>query len=367
MSADEALAAVAGPQAGAAAQDGQAGALAMRLFLAGLAAAELMSVHLGQRLGLYRALAGGPTTAAELAGRAGIGARYAREWLEQQAAAGIVVTSDDRFELPDGHRQVLVDDAGPLSTSAMAALAATGIPPVLSILVDAYRAGRGVPSDAYGAAFREAQAGLNRPVFARELVRWVRATMPDVHQRLRRPGAAVADVGCGAGWSTIALAKSYPAAEVHGLDVAADALARARANAERAGAARIAFTVQDVTASVATGRYDLVCLLDALHDMPYPVRVLEACRRMLAPGGCLLLAEPKAAERFTAPADEVERFLYAISVLHCLPVGLCGPDAAGTGAVIRPGTVRQYGLAAGFSRIAELPVSHRFYRLYRLD
>jgi SAM-dependent methyltransferase len=360
-----------------AAGDGAAGdaqALAMRLFLASLAAAELMTVYLGLRLGLYDTLATGSADAAALAARAGVGARYAREWLEQQAAAGIVTVDDPlapadrrRYRLPEGHRQALVEGAGPVSVGPLAALPIGAIAPVLPRLMEAMRDGTGVPYRTYGEALRDAHAGMNRPVFERELPAWIRRALPDVHERLCRRGAGVADIGCGAGWSSIALAAAYPDADVHGFDLEPEAVGAAQANARDRGGPRLRFAVQDVTQAAGPRRYDLVCVFDALHDMPQPVEVLRACRALLADGGCVLLMEPRVGDRFTAPSGEVERFLYAVSVLHCLPVGLADSPSAGTGTVMRATMVRRYAIAAGFRAVTVLPVEHRFHRLYRLD
>lgn len=100
--------------------------------------------------------------------------------------------------------------------------------------------------------------------------------------------------------------------------------------------------------------------------MPDPVSLLRSCRELLAKGGCVLLMEPRVRERFTAPADDTERSLYAVSLLHCLPVGLSEPDSVATGTVMRLDTVRAYAEDAGLT-LTVLPVEHRFHRLYRLD
>ncbi|MDO3702924.1 class I SAM-dependent methyltransferase [Micromonospora sp. C28SCA-DRY-2] len=371
----------------------QAQALGGRLFQASLAAAELMTVYLGVRLGLYEALAKGPATAAEFADRAGVAPRYATEWLEQQAAAGIVTVDDvtvpadrRRFTLPEGHRLALTDTGGPWSVAPLSVLPVGGIAPALPRLAEAMRAGTGVPADAYGEALRAAQAGMNRSVFTDQLPGWLRTALPDVHQALRRPGAAIADVGCGTGTSTLVLARTYPLARVHGFDRDADALATARAAVPAAAAERVRFSVANLAADAVdpadpadavdpadpadpagAGRFDLVCVLDALHDMARPVQVLAACRALLKPTGAVLLMEPRAAERFTAPADETERFIYTVSLLHCLPQSLVDEGSVGTGAVLRPETVRRHATAAGFARVTVLDVAHRFHRLYRLD
>jgi hypothetical protein len=112
--------------------------------------------------------------------------------------------------------------------------------------------------------------------------------------------------------------------------------------------------------------YDLVCVFDALHEMARPVEVLRACRAMRAPDGTVLVMDAKVAERFTAPADEIERFQYATSVLHCLPACLAEQPSAGTGTVMRVETVRDYARRAGFADVRLVPVEERFHRLYRL-
>jgi 2-polyprenyl-3-methyl-5-hydroxy-6-metoxy-1,4-benzoquinol methylase len=182
---------------------------------------------------------------------------------------------------------------------------------------------------------------------------------------MRADGGKVADVGCGAGWSSIILAREYPEARVDGFDVDPCSVADAKANAEAAGVAdRVDIQVRDAADPALSGTYDLVCVFDSLHDMPRPVEVLRSCRRLRADGGSVLLLEPKAAHAYTAPGDEVERFLYAVSVLHCLPVGMSEQPSASTGTLLRPDTLRDYARAAGFTDVEILPVQHRFHRLY---
>ena len=353
----------------------QASAIASRLFLASLATAELMTVYLGLRLGLYDALAAsGPLTVAGLGTGAGIDERYAQEWLEQQAAAGLVEVDDterpagDRvYTLPSGHAEALTRPDSPYSVAPMALLPVGGIAGVLPLLLDAYRTGGGVAYCAFGGDLRGGAGGLNQAVFMHHLPGWIRRALPDVHGRLAA-GASIADVACGSGWSSIALARAYPAATVHGFDLDPRSVADARGNAAAAGVGdRVGFAVRDAAEPDLAGRYDLVCLFDALHDMAQPVAVLRACRSLRREdGGCVLLMEPRAAERAAAPADEIERFLYAVSVLHCLPVGRSEQPSAATGTVLRPAAVQALAREAGFDRAVPLPVEHRFHRLYRL-
>jgi 2-polyprenyl-3-methyl-5-hydroxy-6-metoxy-1,4-benzoquinol methylase len=353
----------------------EARALALRLFMASLATAELMAAYLGIKLGLYTALSAGPANAGELAHRSGVAPRYVREWLEQQAAAGFVRVEDASkpatervFQLPPGHAEALTCPDSPNWIAPMTVLPVGGLAPVLPLLLDAYRAGTGVPYSAYGDDFRGGQAGLNRSIFLEQLAPWIRSHLSDVHRTLLRPGGRIADVACGAGWSTIALSLAYPRAHVVGLDLDAASIADAQRNAKASGLeARVSFELRDAADPQLQGQFDLVCIFDSLHDMPQPVGVLAACNALRRPGAPVFLMEPRAAEHFGAPASEIERFLYAVSLLHCLPVGLHASCSAGTGTVLRPDTLRSYALEAGFAKLTVLPAEHRFHRLYRLD
>ncbi len=360
------------------AQGGVAGsesrALAVRLFRAMLATQELLSTYLGVRLGLYDDLAGaGPATPPGLARRAGIAPRYAREWLEQQAVAGLLAVddatrpADERvYRLPDAHAPVLTVSDDPLSMVSLAVLPLGGIARALPRLLAAYGAGGGVPDAEFGDDWRSGHSGANRSLFARSLVPWIRRFLPDVDARLR-DGGAVADVACGAGWAGIALAKAYPGVRVTGLDLDARTLAAARRNAAESGVAgRVVFEVRDAADPGLGGGFDLVCVFDALHEMARPVEVLRSCRALRAAEGAVVVMDARVAEAFQAPADEVERFQYATSVLHCLPACLAEQPSAGTGTVLRVATVRAYAASAGFADVEVIPVDDRFHRLYRL-
>jgi len=352
---------------------GSAQALSVRLFSAGQAAAELMTVYLGLQLGLYPALAKGPATAPELAARARIAPRYAREWLEQQAVAGIVTVNDcaaapdsRRYTLPPGHAEALTDPGSPFSIAPLVVLPIGGLASVMPQLIDAYRTGRGVPYASYVTALKGAQGDLNRSVFEHFLPGWIAQTMPDVHAALKAGGARIADVACGSGWSSIALARAYPGARVDGVDLDPGCVADAQRNIAHAGmAGRVTVAARDAADHGRSGQYQLVCVFDALHDMAQPVRVLRACRELLAPGAALLLMEPNVGDRFTVPAPDTERFQYAVSVLHCLPIGMAGQPSAATGTVMRPDRLCAYAAEAGL-RARALPVRHAFHRLYRL-
>ncbi|HLU73934.1 MAG TPA: class I SAM-dependent methyltransferase [Nonomuraea sp.] len=348
--------------------------LADRLFGSAVGALELFSVYLGSELGLYRALhEQGPRTPDELARDAGIAPRYAREWLEQQAVAGLLDVDEPpggerRFALPPEHARVLLHADDPACVAPFGHLLA-GIGGVLDQVVRAYRTGEGVPYSAYGRAFRHGQGHINRPAFTHELTgEWLRA-LPDVGERLRTsPEPRIADVACGQGWSTLALARAFPNARVDGVDLDDASVADARANAEEAGLGdRVRVRRADAATLPETGPYDLVVILEALHDLARPVEALRAMREALADGGAVLVGDERVPDTFTAPGGEVERMMYGWSVTHCLPAQLVEEPTAATGTVLRAPVVREHAAAAGFARCTVLPVENDFFRFYRLD
>ena len=344
-----------------------ADALVERLFTAALGTFDLAGVYLGDRLGWYRSLADdGPATPDELADRTGTDARYAREWLEQQAVGGILeVDGDHRFSLSEAHASVLVD---PESITLMAPLArmTTAAIGQLPRLVDAYRSGAGIPWEAYGADMREGQASFNRPALTHLLGREWLPAVSDVHERLEAdPPARVADIGCGEGWSTLAVARAYPRTRVVGIDLDAPSIEAARRHAADAGMAD-AVEFRHADASALDEPVDLALIIEAVHDMSNPVPVLRAVREALVEGGSLIVVDERVADAFTAPGDEIERFMYGWSITTCLPDGRSREPSVATGTVMRPETLRRYAGEAGFGAVEVLPVENDFFRFYRL-
>jgi len=348
------------------------GAFAEGLFGATLGTLELTMAYLGRRLGLYRALHGSPRTSAELASAAGVDERYAREWLEQQAVAGVVHVDDAssaaaerRYSLPEEHALVLLDEEHPAYSGALADVIG---PLVLSVdlVADAFRTGAGVPFAAY--ALHDMQAGFTRPMFASSLVAEWFPALPDLHARLEAgEPLRVADFGCGEAWAAIYLAEAYPNITVDGFDLDDASVAQARKHAAARGVSdRVRIEVQDVTDPAFTGTYDLVMATEVIHDLADPVGALSAMRRLAGDRGSVLIVDENAAETFDAPGDEVQRLLYGFSVLHCLPAGRNHEHSAATGTVMRPATFEGYAREAGFHSVQILPVDHPFFRLYRL-
>jgi SAM-dependent methyltransferase len=347
--------------------------VAERLFGSLLGTVEVMSVYLGDRLGWYRSLStDGPATADELAARTGTQPRYAREWLEQQAVCGLLGVKSDggpearRYEIPASTAEVMTD-ANSLAYLAPVGRMFAAVGPALPRLLEAYRNGGGVSWDELGADARESQADANRPWYEQKLAPAL-AGVPEVHGALAAPGARLLDVGCGAGWSSIALARAYPEATVLGVDIDPPSVDMATANAAEAGLGeRVRFICQDASA-LPEDTFDVAFAFECVHDMPRPVDVLGAVRRSLAPGGSLVVMDEAVAEEFAPNGDELERLMYGFSLFVCLPDGLSSSPSAGTGTVMRPSTLRGYGQAAGFDGFDVLPIEgFGFWRFYHLS
>lgn len=347
---------------------GTADEIAERVLSAALGTMDILAIALGDRLGYYRYLAGnGAVTVSEFAAGTGSEERYAREWLEQQAVTGLLETDGASFRLPPGAAEVLADPEclnylAPLARQ----LAAAAVQ--LPAIADAHRNGGGVPWMNYGEDMRESQADLNRPGFQQFLGSEWLEYLPDIVERLQSaPPARVADVGCGAAWSAIALATQYPLAYVDAFDIDPETVELARKNVTAAGLEeRITVHCADI-GSVRSGQFDLITAFECLHDMPYPVQVLQDMGRLIAPEGAIMIVDMKVADEFTAPGDDIERLMYGFSILICLVDSMSAEGSAATGTVFRRPVLEDYARQAGFSRVRTLPVRHDMWRFYRLD
>jgi 2-polyprenyl-3-methyl-5-hydroxy-6-metoxy-1,4-benzoquinol methylase len=347
-------------------------ALADRLFESELRTLELYTIYIGERLGLYRALLeGGPATSAELARRTGTNERYIREWLEHHAASALLAVEDQRtdplarrYSLPPEHAPVLADPDD-LDFGAYRSIDLVRHGRTLPSLVDAFRTGAAPPPLSWEP---EGRAEFNRALFLNLMgTKWLPA-IPDVDTRLRaEPPARIADVACGTGWSSIAMAKAYPRIAIDAFDLDEESIAAARRNARDEGVTdRVTFRVSDAAESATTDRYDLVTIFEALHDMSRPVDALRTARMALLDGGSVLVADERVEDEFTAPAPMLERHSYGWSVISCLPGAMGDPLTAATGAVMRPSTLQRYATAAGFREVDVLGVETGPFRFYRL-
>ena len=350
-------------------------ALVERLLASAAGVFAVFSIYLGDRLGYYQDLAQqGASTSTELATRTSTHERYAREWLEQQTVAGILEVEDAavdaaarRFRLPPGHAEVLTDRDSLNYLTPLAQLLVGATRPLDAVL-HAYRTGGGVPYGAYGVDLREGQAAMNRTMFLQQLGHEWLPALPDLHARLHAdPPARVADIGCGAGWSSIGIAQAYATVQVDGYDLDPPSVDLARSNAAAVGLSeRVQFHIRDASDPALAGQYDLVTALECVHDLSDPVGALRAMRTLARDDGTVLIVDERVGDTFTATGNEVEWMMYGWSVLHCLPVGMAEQPSAATGTVMRTDTLRRYAREAGFSDVEVVPIDNYFFRFYRL-
>jgi SAM-dependent methyltransferase len=354
--------------------DKQRDALTGKIFELALAAGEAANIHIGDRLGFYRSLAkDGPASAPELARRTGTSERMVREWLEQQVLGGVLTVDDAStpeekrtFTLPPAHAETLTDERS-LAYIAPLPRMIVGCVAAMPALLEAFRSGGGVPYDAFGPDVIESQADMNRPVLEHVLAQEWLPAVPGVQRKLASGKARVADVGCGAAWSSIAIAKAYPGVRVDGFDLDELSVQLARRNVEEAGVGdRVTVHLRDAGDAEFAGAFDLAIAIECIHDMSRPVEVLSAMRNMLVRGGTAIVADERALDAFTVTDDPMERLFYVFSTLLCLPAGMADTPTAATGTVMRASTLEAYAREAGFQRLEVLPIEHGQFRLYHL-
>lgn len=308
--------------------------------------------HIGDRLGLYKAMAGaGPITPSTLAARTATAERYVREWLSNQAAGGYVVYSpeDGTFELPAEHALVVADEYSPVFLGgAFESIASCYADH--DILVDAFRTGAGVGWQEHDHRLFSGVARLSRPRYAARLVaEWLPA-LDGVVDKLQA-GASVADVGCGHGASTIIMAEAFDRSTFAGIDIHQPSIVAARKAAVEAGVHhRVRFDIATAKQLPGAG-YDLVCLFNCLHDMGDPVGAARHIRQTLAPDGTLLLAEPSAGGRLEDNLNPVGRTHYGLSTVICTPASLAQEVGLGLGAQAGDVQLRAVLRKAGFTHV----------------
>lgn len=275
-------------------------------------------VALGDKLGLYRAMAGqGPLSSTEVAKLAGCAERYVREWLNSQAAAGYVVyhPSSETYELTPEQAMVLANEDSPLF-----------LPPAWEVpasmwfdeekTIEAFRTGRGIGWDEHNPRLYRGVAAFYRNAYQGQLVSdWLPA-LENGTEKLNA-GAKIADVGCGHGHSTIIMAEAFPGSRFWAFDIHPDSIEAARANAKKRGVGdRVTFEVADAKNYPAQG-FDLICFFDCLHDMGDPVGAARHAREALSPNGSIMLVEPYANDRVEDNLNSIGRLYYSASTTLC--------------------------------------------------
>jgi len=309
--------------------------------------------YLGDKLGLYAALAQhGPATSEELARAAGLHERWVREWLHQQAAAGVVLREDGRFLLDAESAEIYgTEESGVFGAGIFEIL--QGLLGTVDRLEASFRTGQGEPYDAFGPLTARGIERMMGPFFRSRLVPEVLPALDGVEQKLRR-GAKVADVGCGAGVALGVMAGAYPESSFHGFDNSRLALGRA----QQRSAEHDNLTIHDTTHRrlEEDGSYDLITTFDCIHDMTHPTETIAAIRRSLAPDGTWFVADVHGHETFEENLSEqpFSGMFYGFSVLCCMRAALSTPDGEGLGTFgFHEGVARRMAAEAGFTRFVK--------------
>jgi SAM-dependent methyltransferase len=316
-------------------------------------------VVMGDKLGLYRALAGsGPLTPAELAERTETTERYVREWLGAQAAGGYVTYDAEtgRYALPPEQAVALTDDSSPAYLPGFFQIALGSVLDSPRI-TETVRKGGGFGWHEHVHDVHEGCERFFRPGYNANLVAAWLPALDGVVEKLER-GARVADLGCGHGASTILMAQAFPRSTFVGSDYHAGSIETARERAKAAGVGdRVRFETAAAAGDIGDG-FDLVTMFDCLHDMGDPVGAGRKVRDMLAPDGTWMIVEPAAGDRVEDNLNPVGRAYYGFSTLLCTPASLSQDVGLALGAQAGEARIREVVETAGFTRfgrVAETP------------
>jgi SAM-dependent methyltransferase len=322
------------------------------------AAMSAVLVVIGDKLGLYKAMAGaGPMTSDELAHATGTHERYVREWLSAQAAGGYITYDADtgRFTLPAEQAFALATEDSPAFVPGFFHVIEAGAK-AEERMTDNFRTGKGLPWGEHASCLFEGTERFFRPGYVANLTSSWLPALEGVVGKLSR-GAKVADVGCGLGASTILMAQAFPASRFFGFDNHTASIEMARLRAREAGVGdRVEFVVASSTSYAGSG-YDLIAHFDCLHDMGDPMAAARYVRHALAPDGTWMVVEPRAGDRLEENLHPLGRVLYAASTLLCVPNSMAGEGVA-LGAQAGESRLRKVALEGGFTRFrraAETP------------
>jgi len=326
-----------------------------------------MLAVLGDRLGLFKDLEEkGPATSAELAARAGINERYAREWLDGMVSAGYLEydPTGRRFTLPTEHVPALAQEAGPFYFGGAHQMLA-GMMAIIDPLTEVFRKGGGVPQSAYSNHMWDGMERFTRGWFDNLLTQqWIPA-MPEVKAKLER-GVRVADVGCGRGRALIKLAQAFPNARYVGYDAFEPTIARAVASAHAAGVGdRVTFKHLDASKALPE-KYDVITTFDVVHDAIDPRGLLRAIRQGLKADGTYVCLDINCSDKLEENSGPLGALFYGFSVFYCMTTSLAGGGAAlGTLGFHEP-KVQELCMEAGFSSVRRVPLENPFNILYEI-
>jgi SAM-dependent methyltransferase len=311
-----------------------------------------LMIHLGDRLGLYRAMADhGPMHSEPLAAATGLHERFVREWLLGQAAAKLLTRHDDgSFELTPEGKAVLVDEEASLAFSAGAFRG--GIEPeVLDRLADSFRTGTGITYEQQGPKAAAGLARMTAPWSRIALVPTILPALDGVVARLAE-GGSVVDVGCGSGVTIATIAEAFPAARCVGYDPSSIAIDQARQLVEAKGLGNVELVGAGGEDLPEEPTFDLVLTFDCLHDMPHPDRTIAAIGRAIRPDGTWLAKDIRSTGTFERDArNPMLALMYSFSVASCLQSAMSAEGGMGLGTLgLHPARLEELARAAGFTR-----------------
>lgn len=321
---------------------------------------------IGDQLGLFKYLAQEPTTSTQLATRANIHERYAREWLHMMASAGYVEydPTSDLFTLPPEHIPVLAQEGSPMFYGGVHQLL-MGLLKSTDLLTQAFRDGEGISPSAYDETTWQGMERLTMGQFDQLLIQSWLPAMPEVQAKLER-GSQVADIGCGHGRALIKLAQTYSNSRYTGYDLFEPVLTRANANAQAAGVAdRVQFRHLDASKGLPE-QYDIITTFDVVHDAASPRQLLQTIRNALRPDGRYVCLEINSSDKKEENVGPRSSFLYGLSLFYCMSTSLHG-HGEGLGTLGLPeGKLREMCLEAGFSSVHRMPIDLPFNILYEI-
>jgi 2-polyprenyl-3-methyl-5-hydroxy-6-metoxy-1,4-benzoquinol methylase len=342
--------------------------LAERIINETNSAVSCLTLYLGHKLDLFNSLRKeGPITSEELSKKTKYSERYMREWLECMTVNGYIdydpITK--RFSISEEYARVLCDRDSISYTIPFVYWAPT-LSLVMDKLLEAFRTGEGIPYSTYGKEVLFAQGEGNRPIFVNDIARWI-SSIPDIENKLRSQGGYVLDVGCGDGWASISLAKSFPLIKIDAIDIDLASINNATDNIKEAGLSdRISVYASSIEKTSLEEKYDLVMTFESVHDMAYPIDALRKMKDVVAENGAVLVGDVKIKDKLEEKNDLAGRLYYNFSVLICLPQSMEHPNSKATGAAMTPSTFKKYAKEAGFSKIEILPIEHFIWHFYRL-
>lgn len=324
-------------------------------------------IHLGDRLGLYAALAEAPMTSDEVAERTGLVERWVREWASNQVAAGLVELDGDRFAMtPEAVAVLASPDHEAYGMGMFHRFPQTM--GALELMPESFRTGLGHDYDSHGC---DGAIGIERsfePWNRAHLLPTVLPALDGVVERLRA-GAEVVDIGCGAGGAVLLMGEAFPASRFVGFDISSFAVARAHERLAASGLSNVEFHDPRVHPIPDDGSCDLVTTFDCLHDMTDPAAMVRDIRAALRDDGTWLLVDIKACDTLAenVAKNPMAALMYGISVLSCMSSALSEPGGAGLGTLgLSESTAREMSGQAGFGRFRRLDVDHSVNAFYEI-